>query len=173
MPHINDVIWYLSFLWLSNIPLSEKEVTTTPVFLPRDFHGQGSLAGYSPWDGKESNMTEWLTLTYNIPSHTHTHTHIHSTSLSFLCWWTLRLFPSLAFVNSIAVNIGVHVSFQIWVCVSSSRCPGVGLLDDIVMLFFVLWGTSMLFFIVVPIFIPTNSVGVLPFFHTLTSIYCS
>ena len=26
----------------------------TPVFLPREFHGQRSLAGYSPWDHKES-----------------------------------------------------------------------------------------------------------------------
>ena len=30
----------------------------TPVFLPGEFHGQRSLAGYSPWGPKESNMTE-------------------------------------------------------------------------------------------------------------------
>ena len=29
----------------------------TPVFLPGESHGQGSLAGYSPWGRKESNMT--------------------------------------------------------------------------------------------------------------------
>ena len=29
-----------------------------PVFLPGKFHGQRSLAGYSPWDHKESDMTE-------------------------------------------------------------------------------------------------------------------
>ena len=29
-----------------------------PVFLPRKFHGQRSLAGYSPWDHKESNTPE-------------------------------------------------------------------------------------------------------------------
>ena len=34
----------------------------TPVFLPGEFHGQSSLAGYSPWGHKESDMTEWLTL---------------------------------------------------------------------------------------------------------------
>ena len=33
----------------------EKEMATTPVFLPREFHGQGSLVGHSPWGGKESN----------------------------------------------------------------------------------------------------------------------
>ena len=38
----------------------------TPVFLPGEFHGQRSLAGYSPWGHKESDTTEQLT-------HTHTH----------------------------------------------------------------------------------------------------
>ena len=27
-----------------------------------EFYGQRSLAGYSPWGGKESDRTEWLTL---------------------------------------------------------------------------------------------------------------
>ena len=31
---------------------------STPVFLPGESHGQRSLAGYSPWDHKESDMTE-------------------------------------------------------------------------------------------------------------------
>ena len=30
----------------------------TSVFLPEKPHGQRSLAGYSPWDHKESDMTE-------------------------------------------------------------------------------------------------------------------
>ena len=33
-----------------------------PVFLPGEFHGQRSLVGYSPWGHKESDTTEWLTL---------------------------------------------------------------------------------------------------------------
>ena len=37
--------------------------------MPGEFHGQRSLAGYSPWGHKESDMTEQLT-------HTHTHTHM-------------------------------------------------------------------------------------------------
>ena len=36
-----------------------------PVFLPRESHGQRSLAGYSPWGCKESDMTE-------ATEHTHT-----------------------------------------------------------------------------------------------------
>ena len=30
----------------------------TPVFLPEEFHGQRSLAGYSPWGLEESDMAE-------------------------------------------------------------------------------------------------------------------
>ena len=33
-------------------------MATTPVFLLGEFHGQRSLAGYSPWGHKESDMTE-------------------------------------------------------------------------------------------------------------------
>ena len=36
----------------------EKEMTTTPVFLPGKLHGQWSLVSYSPWCCKESDMTE-------------------------------------------------------------------------------------------------------------------
>ena len=32
--------------------------THSPVFLPEKFHGQRSLAGYSPWGCKESDKTE-------------------------------------------------------------------------------------------------------------------
>ena len=34
----------------------------TPVLLPGEFHGQRSLAGYSPWGCKELDTTERLTL---------------------------------------------------------------------------------------------------------------
>ena len=40
----------------------EEEWQPTPVFLPGEFHGQRSLAGYIPWGHKESDMTERLTL---------------------------------------------------------------------------------------------------------------
>ena len=36
---------------------------STPVFLPGESHGRRSLVGYSPWGGKESDMTERLHLT--------------------------------------------------------------------------------------------------------------
>ena len=40
----------------------------TPVFLPGEFYGQRSLAGYSPWSGKKSDMTEWLGLQFSSVS---------------------------------------------------------------------------------------------------------
>ena len=36
----------------------------TPVFLPGEFHGQKSLAGYSSWSHKELDMTEQLAFTH-------------------------------------------------------------------------------------------------------------
>ena len=35
-----------------------KERLPTPVFLPRESHGQRNLEGYSPWGRKELNMTK-------------------------------------------------------------------------------------------------------------------
>ena len=43
------------------------------LFLPGESHGQRSLAGYSPWGHKESDMTEQLKLT-NTMVYTQTHT---------------------------------------------------------------------------------------------------
>ena len=43
--------------WVGKTPWSRKW-QPTPGFLPGKSHGQGSLAGYSPWGCKESGMTE-------------------------------------------------------------------------------------------------------------------
>ena len=48
--------------------LWRKEWQPTPVFLPGEFHGQRSLAGYMPWGGKESDITEPLTLSLSSDS---------------------------------------------------------------------------------------------------------
>ena len=36
----------------------EMAVQSTPVFLPGEFYGLGSLVAYSPWGWRESDMTE-------------------------------------------------------------------------------------------------------------------
>ena len=44
----------------------EKGMATTPVFLPGEFHGQRSLAGYGPWGRQESDMTGRRTLSHTF-----------------------------------------------------------------------------------------------------------
>ena len=83
----------------------------------------------------------------------------------------LGCFHVLAVLNSASVNTDVHVSFQIMFLLDI--CPGMGLLDHMIVLFLVFKETSTLFSTVVtPIYIPTNSVGGFSFLHTLSSIYC-
>ena len=43
--------------WVENIPWRGEQLLT-PVFWPREFHGQRSLAGYSPWNCKGPDTTE-------------------------------------------------------------------------------------------------------------------
>ena len=71
------IIWWLPWwLRLKNLPaIGETQVQSlgqedpwrrkwqpTPVLLPRESHGQRSLAGYRTWDCKELDTIEWLTL---------------------------------------------------------------------------------------------------------------
>ena len=43
--------------WVGKVPW-RRAWQPTPVFLPRESHGQRSLVGYSPWGCKESDTTE-------------------------------------------------------------------------------------------------------------------
>ena len=45
--------WVRKIIW-------RRKRQPIPVFLPREVHGQRNLPGYSPWDCKESDTTEWL-----------------------------------------------------------------------------------------------------------------
>ena len=53
-------IWVWT-LWVRKIPWRRKR-QPTPLFSPGEFHGQRSLAGYSPWSRKESDTIERLSL---------------------------------------------------------------------------------------------------------------
>ena len=63
-------------LWLGKIPWNRKW-QSTPGFLPGKFHGQRSLAGYSPWSHMELQRVghDWM------------HTPTHCTSLIILLFW--------------------------------------------------------------------------------------
>ena len=56
MPAMQE-IWVRS---LQKIPWRRKWLPTS-AFLPEEFHGQGSLAGYSSWDCKKSDKTNTFT----------------------------------------------------------------------------------------------------------------
>jgi len=51
--------WVRKILW-------RKKWQPTPGFLPGKFHGQRSLAGYSPQSCKESDMTEYTRTTTTL-----------------------------------------------------------------------------------------------------------
>ena len=51
--------------WAGKIPWGRKW-QTTPVFLPRDSHGQRNLVGYSLWGRKESDTTEHVSTHTNV-----------------------------------------------------------------------------------------------------------
>ena len=84
------------------------------VFLPGEFHGQGSPLGYSPCGHREPDMTERLT-------HTHTHTHtkcgvvvivqLLSCVGLFVTPWTAACQVSLPF--TISQSLLKHMSIQL------------------------------------------------------------
>ena len=51
--------------WVGKIPW-RREWQPTPVFVPGEFHGQRSLAGYSPCGHNEFDITEQLTHTTKL-----------------------------------------------------------------------------------------------------------
>ena len=59
------VIWKTQVRSLGWKDLLEKGMATNRVFFLGESHGQRSLAGYSSFDRKESDMTERLTLSYS------------------------------------------------------------------------------------------------------------
>ena len=59
-------------------------MTPIPVFLPRKFHGQRSLVGYSPWDHKVLDMTKCACVRIHAHTHTLMYLFIHSTNIEFL-----------------------------------------------------------------------------------------
>ena len=72
---------------------------------PGELHGQRSLAGYSPWGHKESDMTERLTHTHTThkdSSSTHKHLstrYLRNISIMSIC---LRLLFLLCFLSSLS-----------------------------------------------------------------------
>ena len=65
--------------WLQKI-LWKRKWQPTPIFLPGEFHGQRSLAGYSQWDCKELDTTEWAQAHLAALVSSYTQLHLNSRS---------------------------------------------------------------------------------------------
>ena len=85
--------------WVRKIPW-RREWLSTPVFLPRELHGQRSLVGYSPWGCKESDMTDqptlWLFTHIKGISSVQSLSHVRL----FVTPWTAARQASLSITNS-------------------------------------------------------------------------
>ena len=124
--------WVGKLLW-------RREWQSTPVFLPKESHGQRSLAGYSLWGRQELDTTERLTHT-----HIHTHTHIplpveppshptilplchHKaasrvrqqllTSCLFYAWQCLHVSATVSIIPEVSLPCFMHKS-TLYVCIS-------------------------------------------------------
>ena len=77
----------------------------------------------------------------------------------FICQQTFSMLPYLGCVNSAAVNIRVLTSLWYSDSVLLDKYLEMGLLDHMVVLFLIFWGTCITFSIAAaPFYIPTNSV---------------
>ena len=79
LPAMQDTQGFVFNPWVGKMPRSRKW-HPIPVFLPGKFHGQSSLADYSPWGHKELDTMEQLSARARTRTHTHTHTHTHTLS---------------------------------------------------------------------------------------------
>ena len=83
----------------------EEGMQPTPVFWPGASHGQRSLAGYSPWGRKESDMSVRLS-TEEYSGILSGHKHIKSLSVHFK-------HVTATFVNYISIKLIVHLKWAI------------------------------------------------------------
>ena len=60
---VRNLLW-----WATMIVPWRRKWHPTPIFLPGEFYGWKSLAGYSPWSHKELYMTERLSLLFHYPT---------------------------------------------------------------------------------------------------------
>ena len=98
-----------------------------PAFLPREFHRQRNLAGYSSWGRKESDKTEWLSHTEPISTQVNTpfaHTSfpgVNNHSIQFIVRFCLcgsqflsRHSSSSAMPICVSMSLSPHIRSSVW-----------------------------------------------------------
>ena len=96
------------FLWLSSIPLLEKAMATHSSVLAWRIPGMGEPGGL-PSMGSHRVGQDWRD--WAAAAAVFQCTHIPHLLYPFDFWRHLGWFPVLAIVNSVSVNIRLHVSF--------------------------------------------------------------
>ena len=119
-PHSNTLAWKIPWMeepgrlqsmgslrvrhdWMTSLSLStfmhwRRKWQPTPVFLPRESHGQRSLVGCSPWGRKELDMTEQL--------------HFHFRYMKTLGWMKHKL--ESRFLGEISVTSDMQMTPPLW-----------------------------------------------------------
>lgn len=92
---------------------------------------------------------------------------------SFICWWTVRLFPYLGYFKTVLLwtwrgtDIFSSECFHFLCMYSEWIC----MLDHTVVLFLIFWGSTVLFSIVtLPVCDPINNTQVFSLIHIITNI---
>ena len=141
----------------------------TPVFLPGESQGRGSLVGCHLW-GSHRVRHDWSDLAAAAAVILHC-VYVPQLSYPFICWWTSRSLPCPGYYKQCYdEHWGTRVSFpsgflsvyaQQWDCWIIRQ------------VYFQFFKESPQFSIVaVLVCIPTNSLRGFPFLRTLSSIYC-
>ena len=117
-----------------------------------------------------SKQQDFLLFMAEIDSVFIIHVYIPCFHVFFIHWWTRIFFHILSIINNAIMNIEVHIYFELVFLRSLDEYPELKFLDDMVILFLISWGPSILFSkVAVPLYIPTNSVQVLPFLSLFTN----
>ena len=133
-------------------------------------YGQRNLAGYSPWGRKESDMTEWLTLSLLHTLQLGARDFIHLYIYIYIYIYIFSIFY-IGFKNISKIFKNIQNHFSRSPQLIERDLTEMELLNHMVASFLIFWGASMLFSLMtVPIYSPTNSAWQFPFLHICTSI---
>ena len=81
--------------WVGKIPW-RRAWQPTPEFLPGESHGRRSLAGCSPWGCKESDRTEWVTLSIHLILFKELNELVATHRISVVITWKVHVYNQMA-----------------------------------------------------------------------------